>query len=132
MANNALDQARLKLRELLIGANESFAGVNTGQVDKDLHVGTSRNLTHALGNVLPPNMSAVGADMLGTLNESAAGLTSLAAGKPWMGKTGYDLNDVAYNREGQNQALEEGAGTGVGYNAIGLLEMLAKRLRASD
>lgn len=98
-------------RSLLEKLNDFHGGSQMGgELDKMMHANASGQLTEMFGKLLRPQTAALAADATGLGNESLSGLTALVAGRPFFGKTGFDWNDVASNREGQDRAIAAGAG----------------------
>jgi hypothetical protein len=118
-----LNTARLGLRDAVLApleldtanAMRKFNDVQggaavSGEADATIHRENSRAITELLGMLLPPNAAALGADALGGVNETLSGYGAAAAGRPFESKTGWDWNDVVANRQGQQAALNRGAG----------------------
>lgn len=106
-----INRARVNWRQKLADVADYVGGHNQSipdiGADKALHQATSRNLTGGLGKLLPPMLSANISDAAGLANESASGALQKATGRDFFSPNGFDFEDVANNRRGQELGMQD-------------------------
>lgn len=104
----AVNRGRVAGRQRLYDLIELHNGTNQPlATQQGLHQEASRALTHHLGQVFPPQVSANLADLAGIGNEAISGGIQVAGGHPWESETGFDPADIAENRVGQDKGMKE-------------------------
>ena len=78
----------------------------------NIHREAMRHYTNQLSDYMEPETAASIMDIPGFANETVAGMLSptLAKPTPFFSKQGFDWADIAQNREGQNQAIQDQEG----------------------